>query len=293
MELPNRLPRLLAVDLDGTLLTPDKRIGAGDADALRHAVDAGIVVLVATGRGLHSARPVLEALPVPAYAALHNGALMLDPSGAELWRVSMQPRPVAAALPLVRAAGLHPMLYAGVVGAGGDDVTLVLEREARESPHTQDYLRTKGPILELVADVAAACDRGVLGIVSFGPRESVVAAATAVGRLDGDVESWWSTATAPGAHLFEALAPGAAKGRALCRLTERLGFTPEEVMAIGDNNNDLDMLRYAGTAVAMANATPEARAAAHFVTTANTANGVAHALGRVGLPVRPRHGCGR
>ena len=61
-------------------------------------------------------------------------------------------------------------------------------------------------------------------------------------------------------------------------------------MAIGDNNNDLDMLRYAGTAVAMANATPEARAAAHFVTTANTADGVAHALGRIGLPVRPRPG---
>ena len=290
MEHPNRLPRLLAVDLDGTLLTPEKRVGAADIEALRCAADAGVAILVATGRGLHTARAVLEELPVPAYAALHNGALMLDPSGAELWRVSMQPRPVAAALPLVRAAGLHPMLYAGVSGAGGGEVTLVLEREARESPHTQDYLRTKGPILELVADVAAACDRGVLGIVSFGPRDSVAEAATAVGRLDGEVESWWSPATSSGADLFEALAPGGAKGRALRRLTERLGFTPEEVMAIGDNNNDLDMLRYAGTAVAMANATPEARAAAHFVTTANTADGVAHALGRIGLPVRPRPG---
>ena len=283
MEHLNRLPRLLAVDLDGTLLTPDRRIGAGDADALHRSVDAGVVVLVATGRGLHTARPVLEVLPVPAYAALHNGALMLDPSGAELWRVAMQPCAVTAALPLVRAAGLHPMLYAGGAGAGGGDVTLVLEREARESPHTQDYLRTKGPILEPVEDVAAACDRGVLGIVSFGPRDSVAAAATAVGRLDGEVESWWSPSTTSGADLFEALAPGGAKGCALRRLTERLGFTPEEVMAIGDNNNDLDMLRYAGTAVAMANATPEARAAAHFVTSANTADGVAHALWRVGL----------
>ena len=283
MEQPNRLPRLLAVDLDGTLLTPDRRIGAGDADALRRSVDAGVIVLVATGRGLHTARPVLEALPVPAYAALHNGALVLDPSGAELWRVWMQPRAVAAALPLVRAAGLHPMLYAGVAGAGGDDVTLMLEREARDSPHAQEYLRTKGPILELVGDVAAACDRGVLGIVSFGPRESVAAAATAVARLNGSVESWWSPSTGSGADLFEALAPGGAKGCALRRLTEGLGFTPQEVMAIGDNNNDLDMLRYAGTAVAMANATPEARAAAHFVTSANTANGVAYALERVGL----------
>lgn len=290
MEQPNRLPRLLAVDLDGTLLTPDRRIGAGDADALRRAVDAGVVVLVATGRGLHTARPVLEALPVPAYAALHNGALMLDPSGGELWRVCMQARAVAAALPLVRGAGLHPMLYAGVAGAGGADVTLVLERDARDSPHAQEYLRTKGPILELVADVAVVRNRGVLGIVSFGSRDSVTAAATAVAPLNGSVESWWSPSTGSGADLFEALAPGGAKGCALRRLTERLGFTPEEVMAIGDNNNDLDMLRYAGTAVAMANATPEARAAAHFVTTANTADGVAHALAYVGLPIRARQG---
>ena len=290
MEQPNRLPRLLAVDLDGTLLTPDRRIGASDADALRRAVDAGVVVLVATGRGLHTARPVLEELPVPAYAALHNGALMLDPSGGELWRVSMQPRAVVAALPLVRGAGLHPMLYAGVAGTGGADVTLVLERDARDSPHAQDYLRTKGPILELVADVALARDRGVLGIVSFGSRDSVTAAASAMAPLNGSVESWWSPSTGPGADLFEALAPGGAKGCALRRLTERLGFTPQEVMAIGDNNNDLDMLRYAGTAVAMANATPEARAAAHFVTTANTANGVAHALARIGLPIRARQG---
>ena len=290
MEHSKRLPRLLAVDLDGTLLTPDKRIGAADTEALRFAADAGVAILVATGRGLHTARPVLEMLPAPAYAALHNGALMLDPFGAELWRVSMQPCAVAAALPLVRAAGLHPMLYAGVAGAGGGDVTLVLEPEARESPHTQDYLRTKGPILELVMDVAAACHRGVLGIVSFGPRDSVADAATAVGRLVREVASWWSPSTTSGADLFEALAPGGAKGRALRRLTERLSLTPEEVMAIGDNNNDLDMLRYAGTAVAMANATPEARAAAHFVTTANSADGIANALERVGLPTRPRPG---
>ena len=291
MEHLNRPPRLLAIDLDGTLLRPDKRISAADAGALRCAVDAGVAILVATGRGLLTARPVLEALPVPAYAALHNGALMLDPSGAELWRVSMQPRPVAAALPLVRAAGLHPMLYAGVAGAGGDDVTLVLEPDARDSPYTQDYLRSKGPILELVEDVAVACDRGVLGIVSFGPLDSVAAAATAVARMNGGVECWWSPWTTSGVDLFEAVAPGGDKGCTLRRLTERLGLTPEEVMAIGDNNNDLDMLRYAGTAVAMANATPEARAAAHFVTTANTADGVAHALARIGLRLgaKPRH----
>ena len=219
---PTGCRRLLAVDLDGTLLRPDKRISPADAGALRCAVDAGVAILVATGRGLLTARPVLEALPVPAYAALHNGALMLDPSGAELWRVSMQPRPVAAALPLVRAAGLHPMLYAGVAGAGGDDVTLVLERDARDSPYTQDYLRSKGPILELVEDVAARLRPRSAGDRQLRALDSVAAAATAVARMNGGVECWWSPWTTSGVDLFEAVAPGGDKGCTLRRLTERL-----------------------------------------------------------------------
>ena len=282
MEHPNRLPRLLAVDLDGTLLRPDRRISPGDAAALQRAVDAGVTVVVATGRGLHSARPVLETLPVPAYAALHNGALMLDPSGAELWRVPIQAWAVAAALPLVRAGGLHPMLYAAS-GGGGEDVALVLERSAHCSPYTQDYLRSKGAILELVDDVAVACGRGVLGVVAFGARGAVLAAATVVARMDGLVRSWWCPSPTRAVDLFEVVAPGGDKGCAVRRLTERLGLEPREVVAIGDNTNDLDMLRYAGTAVAMANATAEVRAAADFITTGNAADGVAHAVARVGL----------
>ena len=286
LGMSDRLPRLVAVDLDGTLLGPDKRISAGDRGALRRAAAAGAALLVATGRGLHSARPILEALPVPAYAALHNGALVLDPGGAELWRVPVPPRAVAAVLPLVRAGGLHPMLYAGAAHAGAE-ITLVLEPAARDSPYTQEYLRTKSAILELVDDVAGARRRGVLGIVSFGPRSAVLAAAAAVAPLHGLVQSWWGPAPVPPADLFEVVAPGGTKGGALRRLTERLGLTPQEVMAIGDNANDLDMLRYAGTAVAMANASAEVRAAAHFVTTDNASGGVAHALAQVGLAPPP------
>ena len=87
MMSANSPPRLLAVDLDGTLLNPDSEIGSADADALRRAADSGMAVLIATGRGYHSAmrlRGVLKDLAVPAYVALHNGALVLDPSGAEL-----------------------------------------------------------------------------------------------------------------------------------------------------------------------------------------------------------------
>ncbi|MDE0229965.1 MAG: Cof-type HAD-IIB family hydrolase [Spirochaetaceae bacterium] len=275
-------PRLLAVDLDGTLLNPDSEIDDDDADALRRAAAGGMAVLIATGRGHHSVqrlRAVLEDLAVPAYLALHNGALVLDPSGAELWRTAIGAEAVAAALPLVRGAGLHPMLYVGAAGGGGPDVTLVLEHAARRSPRAQFYLRTKNRILEVVDDVAAAAHRGVLGIVSFGTRAEVVAGADALARLDGRMVSWWGPF--PSADALEAVAPGGTKGRAVQRLAERLGLAPRDVLAIGDNSNDLDMLRYAGTAVAMGNATPEVRAAAHFVTASNAEAGVAAALKRV------------
>ena len=275
-------PRLLVVDLDGTLLGPDSQIGSADSDALQRAADAGLALLIATGRGRHSASRVLETLPVPAYAALHNGALVLDPSGAELWRRTMPAPAVAAAVALMRAGGLHPMLYGGgVAGAGGADARLVLERAARHSPYTQSYLSSKGLILELTDDVLAARSRGVLGVVSFGGRATVAAAADALASLRGQLASWWGITSDPAAGLLEAVAPGATKGGALLRLVARLGLTPEQVIAIGDNANDLEMLRCAGTAVAMANATAEVRAAAHFVTASNAAAGVARALDRL------------
>ena len=275
-------PRLLAVDLDGTLLNPDSEIGADDADALRRAADSGTVVLIATGRGYHSAmrlRGVLEDLSVPAYLALHNGALVLDPSGAELWRNALDAEAVAAALPRVRSAGLHPMLYVGVAGGGGPDVTLVLEDAAHRSPYTQSYLKTKSHILAKAPDVSAAAHRGVLGMVSFGTRAEVVAGAAALAHLDGSIVSWWGPTS--GADLLEAVAPGGTKRHAVQQLAERMGLTARDVVAIGDNSNDLGMLRFAGTSVAMANATPEVRSAAHFVTASNAEAGVAAALERV------------
>ena len=275
-------PRLLAVDLDGTLLNPDSEIGSADADALRRAADGGTAVLIATGRGYYSAKWVLEDLAVPAYLALHNGALMLDPSGAELWRTAMDADAVAAALPRVRAAGLHPMLYVGVAGGGGPDVTLVLEDAAHRSPHTQSYLRTKTRILEKAPDVTAAAHRGVLGLVSFGARQQVAGAAAALAAMEGRIASWvTSWWTRPDTDLLEAVAPAGTKRHAAQWLTERLGMSAQDVVAIGDNSNDLGMLRYAGTAVAMANATAEVRAAAHFVTASNADAGVAAALERM------------
>ena len=289
MMSANSPPRLLAVDLDGTLLNPDSRIGAEDAAALRRAVDGGTAVLIATGRGYCSTKGLdlahrsvlgaLEDLRVPAYLALHNGALVLDPSGAELWRTTLNREAVAAVLPRVRAAGLHPMLYVGEAGGGGPDVRLVLEESAHCSPFAQSYLSTKASILEKAADVAVAAHRGVLGMVSFGTRAEVVGGAAALAHLDGCVESWWGPTR--GADLLEAVAPAATKGHALRRLTERMGLHRQDVLAIGDNSNDMHMLRYAGTAVAMANATPEVRAAAHFTTASNAEAGVAAALRRV------------
>ena len=208
MKSANSPPRLLAVDLDGTLLSPDNRIGAEDAAALRRAADSGTQLLIATGRGHHSVmrlRGVLEELAVPAYLALHNGALVLDPSGAELWRSTLNREAVAAVVPRVRAAGLHPMLYVGVEGGGGAEVRLVLEKAAHRSRCAQFYLRTKTDILELAADVAAAAHRGVLGMVSFGTRAEVVSGTAALAHLDGRIASWW--APFPSADALEAVAP--------------------------------------------------------------------------------------
>lgn len=158
------------------------------------------------------------------------------------------------------------------------DLALVLEREARHSPYTQAYLGTKEAILEVTGDLRGARHRGVLGLVAFGPRAAVTAAAGALEPLHGRLVSWWSTPLHDAAYLLEVVAPQGTKRGAAERLTHRLGLTRDRVVAIGDNNNDLELVNYAGVGIAMANATPELRAAADFVTTSNTQAGVAHAL---------------
>ena len=130
------------------------------------------------------------------------------------------------------------MLYAGVAGACGEDQTLALEQDARDSAHTRRTSAPQGPSWTGSTPTErspATAPSGAAAMESCGPKLTI--SSTTVGRLDAEVESWWSPSTTLGADLSGA---GSGRGpRPRCCLTERLILTAEEVLAIGDNNYNL------------------------------------------------------
>lgn len=269
--------RLVGIDLDGTLLRPDHSVSARTRRALEAFQDAGHRVVVITGRSRFSALPRLEGVPIERVVCT-NGAYEHDRSAGRLvwsetvgadeargWEAELRERFAHASFGW---EGLESLVFddAFHAAAGGDDE---VERgsvrgRAPDGPLHKLYVRT--------AELAGAdLQRAVAEIL--GAR---------------------AEAATSGVPFVELTAPGVTKARALERVARAAGVSRERTVAIGDNLNDVPMLEWAGTGIAMGNAVAGARRAADEVTASNLEDGVALALERLlGRPfARHRPGTG-
>jgi Cof subfamily protein (haloacid dehalogenase superfamily) len=281
-------PRLLALDVDGTLLTSRHEVTDAVAAAVRRARGLGVEVVLTTSRPPRALWPILARLGLvePAVFVASQGALTGSYSVQGTLRVlERRPMPAELARQVLSAAarlGLSANWFAGerwIVPR----VDALVEQEARivgVAPAVGDPMAAgEGPdkILLLAPEVSpdqpgAAVQPG---------------AADLLGALDLP-EGLAAEASTP-THL-EITAAGVDKGDALAALCAQLGVAPEQVAAVGDGANDLAMLRFAGIAVAPANAPVDVRAAADLVAPSNDEDAVAwvvaHLLGP-GEPGRP------
>lgn len=266
--------RLVATDLDNTLLRSDRSISPRTDAALRAAADAGIAVVPVTARqrlGLLAVAPLFLDLAgaFGGWAICSNGALGLDlVSGERLFEATMTVEAqrdlvvrLTAAVPDVRFCAVRDGGDGFLVEAGYADLCVWAD-------HNRD------PRLMQVVDRPALADRPNLKMVArhpaLGPRD-LLAAFDALG-LPG------LRATSSGAPFLEVSAAGIGKAYGLQRLTERLGISAAEVVAFGDGLNDLDMLQWAGLGVAVANAEPELLAVADRIAPSCDQDGFAQAL---------------
>lgn len=253
--------RLIATDMDGTLLRSDQTISARTRDAIRDAHAAGIVVVAATGRGWRSAVPLLAVTPEITSAVCSNGALVRDITGEA--NTDVFAFPASTVEPLVDAvvgtvpdAGLAWELATGAFGF--DRAYAAMRPDVAE--HYPDHEGERPPVgddmLKLLVRHPQMDEAKLLSVL-----EPVV---------PPDV-----LATYSGIDTVEITGDGVHKAAALAVVCARLGIDASEVVALGDNRNDTEMLRWAGRGIAMGNALPAVVAVAGEQTAHHMDDGVA------------------
>ena len=266
--------RIIALDLDGTLLDSGKNLSAVNRSALASAAEKGIHVVPTTGRFFGGMPESIRALPFVRYAITVNGAQVYDrATDAAIVREEL---PLATALAIMRYLDGFDVIYDCYQDNWGRMTAAMQERAADYAPDAH-YLKMIRELRKPYPDLKAHLEeegRDVQKIMLFA-RDLAVRAQIADGLKARFPELAVSSSTFNNLELNSARAN---KGLALQRFAEHLGLGLENCMAFGDGANDLTMVRAAGIGVAMANACPEVLAAADYVTRSNDEDGVAAAL---------------
>lgn len=278
--------RLLALDLDGTLLDSAGKIPDANKEAIRAAEEAGVLVTIATGRRFRDARPVGLELKLNAPLVTHNGALLKFAASLETVDCSLIEK--GTSLEILRVGkdfGGDALVSVDPEGEG----VLLYDRVSLENVPLQKYIywskRLHGPDAEesviKVESLEDILDERRVIHISFSGSCSQMKDMDSVlqNELGENVNVLATIYPELDFTLIDILPPGASKGHGLEKLAAINGLTAENVMAIGDNFNDLEMLEFAGTPVVMGNADPSLLARAEFYTTVdNNQSGVAAAI---------------
>ncbi|QBD82402.1 HAD family phosphatase [Ktedonosporobacter rubrisoli] len=263
--------RLLAIDLDGTLLTPEHKITPRNFAAVSKAVEAGMTIVVATGQTLNVLRAVCAELPLNAPQIVYNGAMIADiHSGVVLHEHLVPEELILPTLAVMREAGLYRVYH-----------THQHVFVDQNTPNARNWYRPPAPPALEVTDVASLYPRPCIKLVGVGAAETLRQKRIELEqRLAGQLY-----VTQASSELLEFMHPVVSKGYALGIIANILGIAPEEIVAIGDNHNDIGMLRFAGLGIAMGNASNEVKAEADYVTLPNAEDGVAAAIEEKVLPL--------
>jgi Cof subfamily protein (haloacid dehalogenase superfamily) len=232
--------KLLALDLDGTLLRDDLAVDPRDRAAVERARESGVEVTLLTGRMLASVWPYLEELQITAPVVLYNGALIHDPRlGHQTVLGRLSARLASQLLGLARSRRVEAQLYVG-------SELLIAE----ETPAQREFLEKERLVAREVGDLAAAVSDEPIKLLFLGEPDV----------LD-ELERRWGPLVAGECRLvrsqetyLECLAPNVDKGVALKVVASSLQTPLEAVIAVGDQPNDVEMLSVAGLGVAVANA---------------------------------------
>ncbi|MEW1548180.1 Cof-type HAD-IIB family hydrolase [Streptomyces tsukubensis] len=259
-------PRLIATDLDGTLLHDDKTVSARTVAALAAAEDAGIEVFFVTGRPARWMGVVSDHVHGHGLAICANGAAVVDlHSGGTL--LTVHPLERATALGVVRTLGtIAPGTTFGVETTGGFH---------HEPAYPTLYADEPGTIVAAAEKLLQDGAVGGAPVMKLLAQHPELAPDTFHALAREHIGNLASVTRSSAGALLEISGPGVSKASTLARCCAERGISAAEVVAFGDMPNDVEMLRWAGTSYAMGNAHPDVIAAASGRTVANNEDGVA------------------
>jgi len=261
--------RLVAIDLDGTLLNSAKEITATTATIIRTAREvAGVRVVLATARPPRTVLPFYSLLGLDTPMINYNGALVHEPRTGRI----ILHRPMEAKVARMIAAMARKMSPKVLVSAE------VLDKWYTD--RVEDTWRTETPANaqpDMVAPIGKWLNQPVTRLLLLGKRKWI----TDIYHVVATTMPGQTAMSRSEDCMLQIMHPSVGKGAALRAVAVEMGLDAEQVMAIGDNANDAGMLQWAGTGVAMGNASPHARRVADYVTDDHDADGAANAIAKL------------
>ncbi len=266
---PSTLPyRIIALDLDGTLTNHDKVVTDATRKALAKAQDDGAVVVLASGRPTYGIMPIADCLELE-----RRGGFILSYNGGKIVDCKTMETLYSQCLPDTVLPEIHNYAqekgYA-LLGYSGNEI--ITERP--DDKYVGEESRINKMPIRPVSNLLENIEKHPTKLLMTGDPTEMMKAEEELADILGTRMDVFRSAP----FFIELVPKGIDKARSLQRLLNRINYTPSDMIAFGDGYNDISMLRLAGMGVAMANAAPEVRAEANYVTLSNDEDGVAAAL---------------
>ena len=265
--------RAIALDLDGTLTNHDKVVTPRTRQALLLAESKGAVIILASGRPTYGIVPVAECLELEkrgGYILSYNGGNIVNAKTGEKLFSQFLPDAVIPILYKYAKEKNHALL-----GYASNEIIT----EMPDDQYVKEESRINKMNIRKVDNLLDALEPHPTKLLMTGDPTDMIKAEEELVEILGEKMDIFRSAP----FFLELVPKGIDKAQSLLRLLSKINLTPADLMAFGDGYNDLSMLKLAGVGVAMANAAPEVRADADYVTLSNEEDGVAEALLHFGM----------
>ncbi len=261
--------KLIAIDMDGTLLSDEKEISLANYEAIQQARESGVKVVLASGRPLVGFKKYLEQLNLVSeqdYAVAFNGSLVQSCEGGEIiskTTLNIEDYKSLYILSKELKINIHALTETSVI-----------------SPKDNEYSRRESEMngipLKIIPVEDVDPDTTIVKVMFIDKPELIE---EVMNNIPDEVSSKYTIVrSAP--FFLEFLHKSVNKGVGVAALAKKLDIKQEEVICIGDAGNDIHMIKYAGLGVAMGNAFPEVKRAANFITKSNEEDGVAYIINK-------------